>query len=81
MIPSLLFFADILPIKLFRPGTWECFSLQAEALVHGVGLTQHTICHVVAIIYPRSLIQHVIRLGGFGVVGVVGINITSDIGQ
>jgi hypothetical protein len=59
--------------------TRQCFSLQPKALVHSIRLAEHTIRHVVAVIYPRSLVQHIFGFGGCRVIRVVRIYITPNV--
>lgn len=55
--------------------------MQLEAVVDGIGLAQHAVRHVVAVVDAISLLEHVLGLGSFGVVGSVLIDIGPHIGQ
>lgn len=61
--------------------TRQRLPLQAKVLVDRVSLTQDAIDHVVTIIDPTPLIQHVIRLGGLGIVGTVCVDVGSYVRQ
>jgi len=51
--------------------------LQSKALIHRISLAQNTIRHIVAIVYPSSLIKHILRLCILRITRMVGINIIS----
>lgn len=47
--------------------TRQALPLQPEILIHRIRLTQHAIRHIMTVIDPPSLIQHILRLGLLGV--------------
>lgn len=47
--------------------TSQGLALDAKVLVDGVGLAQHAVHHVVALVEVSALLEHVLRLGGGGV--------------
>lgn len=55
------------------------FSLQAEALVDGVSLAQDAVDHVMTVVDTAALVEHVVRLSSFGVVGSVGVNVGANV--
>lgn len=59
----------------------ERLALDAEAVVDGVRLAQDAVRHGVAVVDAVALVEHVLGLGGLGVVGAVLVNVGADIGQ
>lgn len=55
--------------------------LEDEVVVHGVRLAERTVRHVVAVLDTVTLVEHVFRLLGFGVVGAVLVNVGAHVGQ
>jgi len=61
--------------------TCQSFTLDPEVLVDSIGLAEHTIYHVVTVVYTRALLEHILCLGGARVGSAVGINVRADIGE
>lgn len=60
----------------------QALSLQRETLIDGVCLAQHSVRHVVAVVQPPSLVEHVVCFGGFGVVAcAVGVDVGAYVGE
>lgn len=56
-------------------------ALQVETVVNGVRLAENTVSHAVAVVNAVALLEHVVGLGGLGVVLAVFINVGADVGQ
>lgn len=56
-------------------------ALQVETVVNGVRLAKNTVGHVVAVVNAVALLEHIVGLGGLGVVLAVFINVGADVGQ
>jgi hypothetical protein len=61
--------------------TRQRLPLHAKRLVHGIGLAEHTIHHVVAVVDAAALLQHVLGLGFSGVGAAVGVDVGAHVGE
>ena len=59
----------------------QIFALDPEILVDGVGLAKHAVHHIVAVVDPPALLEHVVCFGGAGVRIAVGVDVGADIGE
>ena len=59
----------------------QSFTLDPEVLVDGIGLAEYAVHHVMTVVDPPALLEHVVCLSCAGIRCAVGINIGADIGE
>jgi hypothetical protein len=60
--------------------TGQGLALDGKGLVDGIGLTEHAVHHVVAVVDAAALLQHVVGLGRLGRVGAaVGVDVGAHV--
>lgn len=59
--------------------TSQGLALDAKVLIDSVGLAQHAVHHVMALVEVPALFEHVFRLGGGGVRRAVGVDVGAHV--
>lgn len=61
--------------------TGQRLALKPEVLVDGVCLAQDAVYHIMALVDPTPLLEHIVGFGGGGIRRPVGIDIGADISE